>query len=216
MSKTKRDRQREQTYQKIIETAEILFAEHGIGAVSLRQIGIEAGSLNTNAVGYYVGTKEDLIDAIFNYRLPHLEKRRAEYLADLDKRELGMDFRELLVATWGPLYDLKDRNGRHSYARFLLNVDRAGLGEKRVALDALYPTAYEIFRRLNLTLAGRNIKYAGFLLRLQLILVAGALDFIDENQLCAAEADTLFKDTLEMLHAAMLTRAPEPGDAPAA
>ena len=47
--------------QVIIETAERLFAEHGVFAVSNRQIAEAAGQGNTAVVGYHFGTKTDQI-----------------------------------------------------------------------------------------------------------------------------------------------------------
>lgn len=117
-----RSKQREQTFQSLITAGEYLFAEHGIAAVSLRQVGEQAGSLNTSVVNYYFGTKEDLVGAIFKYRLPTIEKWREELLQDLDRRELGMDLAELLKAIWMPLRGVTDKDGRHSYGRFLLSV----------------------------------------------------------------------------------------------
>lgn len=206
MRQTKREAQREQTYRNIIEAAEVLFADHGIAAVSLRQIGMEAGSLNTNAVGYYVGTKEELVEAIFRYRIPQLESGRAQYLAELERQGLGRDLMGLLKAIWMPLYKLKDKRGQHSYARFLLNVDRAGLSGTRIALDPSFPVATDLFQRVSKALKQINVGYFGFVLRLQLTIVAGALEFIDENQLDETASDRLFNQSLNMLYAALASQ----------
>lgn len=52
------------TRERILDTAERLFAEHGVYAVSNRQISEAAGQGNTAAVGYHFGTKADLVRAI--------------------------------------------------------------------------------------------------------------------------------------------------------
>ncbi len=57
--------------------AERLIAAHGLEGVSLRQIGAASGSGNNSAVIYHFGTKDQLIEAIFEYRLPRLRTRRA-------------------------------------------------------------------------------------------------------------------------------------------
>jgi AcrR family transcriptional regulator len=69
------------TKQQIVLTAERLFATRGLEGVSLRQIGIEAGNGNNSAVQYHFGTKEQLVQAIFEYRLPELEGRRQILMA---------------------------------------------------------------------------------------------------------------------------------------
>ncbi|MET0908751.1 MAG: helix-turn-helix domain-containing protein, partial [Ilumatobacteraceae bacterium] len=55
---------------RIVEVAERLFALHGIDGVSLRQIAAAAGTANNSAVNYHFGSKDGLITAIFQYRLP--------------------------------------------------------------------------------------------------------------------------------------------------
>ena len=60
------------TKEQIVLAAERLFAEHGIDGVSLRQIGVAAGNGNNSAVQYHFGTKDRLVQAVFEYRLPRL------------------------------------------------------------------------------------------------------------------------------------------------
>ena len=69
------------TQQKLILAAERLFAVHGVHGVSLRQIGMEAGSGNSSAVQYHFGSKDELVQAILLYRLPRLNDRRSVLLA---------------------------------------------------------------------------------------------------------------------------------------
>lgn len=52
------------TRQRILETAERLFAEYGFTGVSLRTITTEA-QVNIAAIHYHFGTKEELIEQIF-------------------------------------------------------------------------------------------------------------------------------------------------------
>jgi AcrR family transcriptional regulator len=48
----------------ILDAAEWLFGEHGISSVSNRQIGAAAGQGNTSVVGYYFGSKDELVRAL--------------------------------------------------------------------------------------------------------------------------------------------------------
>ena len=69
------------TKEQILLTAERLIADHGVDGVSMRQIGAAVGSGNNSAVLYHFGSKEKLVEAIFEYRLPRLRERRAELIA---------------------------------------------------------------------------------------------------------------------------------------
>lgn len=71
---------------QIVLAAERLFAAHGIDGVSLRQIRMAVGNANNSAVHYHFGSKDQLIQAIFEYRLDVLSARREELVA-----ELGLD-----------------------------------------------------------------------------------------------------------------------------
>ena len=48
------------TQEAILKAAERLYAEHGVFAVSNRQVSEAAGQGNNAAVGYHFGTKADL------------------------------------------------------------------------------------------------------------------------------------------------------------
>jgi AcrR family transcriptional regulator len=69
------------TKEQILRAAERLLAERGLDGVSLRQIGAAAGNGNNSAVQYHFGSKDRLVRAIFEYRLPHLHERRRILIA---------------------------------------------------------------------------------------------------------------------------------------
>src|SRR5438105_6212398 len=73
---------------RLVLTAERLFALHGIDGVSLRQIATEAGSANNSAVHYHFGSKEGLIAAIFQHRLPQIIRERQLLAARCDPGDL--------------------------------------------------------------------------------------------------------------------------------
>lgn len=66
---------------RILRAAEVLFAERGLDAVSLREVAIRAGQKNTNAVQYHFGSKEGLVRAIWERHATGIEAHRAGLLA---------------------------------------------------------------------------------------------------------------------------------------
>jgi AcrR family transcriptional regulator len=72
------------TRDRILAAAERLFAEHGVIAVSNRQVAEAAGQGNTAVVGYHFGAKTDLVRAIVQRRAGQLERHRERVLAEVD------------------------------------------------------------------------------------------------------------------------------------
>ncbi|WP_328429939.1 TetR/AcrR family transcriptional regulator [Streptomyces sp. NBC_00443] len=81
--RTLREEQVNATRELLLTAAERLFAEHGVYAVSNRQVSEAAGQGNNTAVGYHFGTKADLVRAIVRKHATRIEEIRARLLADL-------------------------------------------------------------------------------------------------------------------------------------
>ena len=75
-----RGRQAAGTREAIMATAERLFAEHGVTAVSSRQISEAAGQGNNAAVGYHFGSKDELIRAIVHRHDEAIERSRRRFV----------------------------------------------------------------------------------------------------------------------------------------
>jgi AcrR family transcriptional regulator len=69
------------TRELLLNTAERLFAEHGVAAVSNRQICEAAGQGNNYAVGYHFGSRDGLLTALLHARNEPIEQIRARMLA---------------------------------------------------------------------------------------------------------------------------------------
>ncbi|WP_211284604.1 TetR/AcrR family transcriptional regulator [Mycobacterium alsense] len=106
---------------QLLLAAERLFAEHGLAGVSLRQISIEAGSSNNSAIRYHFGSKDDLLQAIFSYRVNDLMQRRALLRA----RAHPDDLRAQLEAHVLPLIELAE-SPDSSYVSFIEQLQRTG------------------------------------------------------------------------------------------
>jgi len=75
------------TKQRILDTAESLFMEHGFEATSLRSITAAAG-VNLAAVNYHFGSKEELFQSVLTRRLDPMNHARLALLTRLE-REAG-------------------------------------------------------------------------------------------------------------------------------
>ncbi|MBY8851580.1 TetR/AcrR family transcriptional regulator [Saccharothrix longispora] len=86
-----------ETRELILATAERLFAERGVFAVSNRQVGEEAGQGNNFAVGYHFGTKADLVRAIVRRHTEPMERTRERMLAEVEHSREPRDWVACLV-----------------------------------------------------------------------------------------------------------------------
>lgn len=81
--RTQRAERGDATRELILVTAERLFAERGVYAVSNRQISEAAGQGNSAAVGYHFGTKTDLVRAVAHGHAEQVERLRTGRLPDV-------------------------------------------------------------------------------------------------------------------------------------
>lgn len=70
--------------QRLMDAAELLFAEHGWNAVSIRAI-VTAAGVNLAALHYYFGSKEQLLAEIFAARAAPIAKERTRLLDAIER-----------------------------------------------------------------------------------------------------------------------------------
>ena len=109
------------TKEQIVLAAERLFAERGIDGVSLRQIGTAAGNGNNSAVQYHFGSKERLLRAVFEYRLPWLNDRGTFLIAERHPDDL----RSSVECAVRPLLEQSELDGSN-YMSFVAMVYQYG------------------------------------------------------------------------------------------
>jgi AcrR family transcriptional regulator len=95
------------TKDRILDTAEALFAEHGFSGTSLRQLTQEAG-VNLAAVHYHFGSKEELAHAVIRRRFDPINEERLALLDELEKRG-EPTLEEVLRAFAGPFLRFRAR-----------------------------------------------------------------------------------------------------------
>ncbi|HEV8558438.1 MAG TPA: TetR/AcrR family transcriptional regulator [Actinophytocola sp.] len=120
MSHSTRTPRADTTRERILTSAERLFAEHGVFAVSNRQVSEAAGQGNNAAVGYHFGTKTDLIRAIIRRQAEPIERIRERMLAEIgDSTELRYWVACLVRPVTTPLSEV---DGPTWFARFSAQV----------------------------------------------------------------------------------------------
>lgn len=112
---------------RLLDAAEVLIAERGTEAVSLREISRAAGSGNVMAAQYWFTDRDGLLRALLDRHEPEVEARR-HALLDSYEASGAADPRLLsaaLVRPWSPKLDLQP--GGTAYLRVL--ADQLGLPE---------------------------------------------------------------------------------------
>lgn len=85
------------TRELILSTAERLFAEHGVVAVSNRQISEAAGLGNNAAVGYHFGSKAELVRAVVRWHTERIERLRERMVAEVSASDRVRDWVACMV-----------------------------------------------------------------------------------------------------------------------
>jgi AcrR family transcriptional regulator len=116
------------TKEQLVRTAERLLAERGLEGVSLREIGAAAGNGNNSAVQYHFGSKDQLIQAIVEYRLVSLHERRRVLLA----QRCPDDLRSWLECYVLPLLEQAEQQDSHylTFVAMLLHHGRTEVFER--------------------------------------------------------------------------------------
>jgi AcrR family transcriptional regulator len=100
----------------LILAAEVAFARDGIDGASLREIAAKAGQRNHHAVQYHFGSREALVQAVFDYRMDQMEAARG---IALEAARRSGTTRAIAEAIFLPQIELIDEYGDNSYAAFL-------------------------------------------------------------------------------------------------
>lgn len=102
---------------QMIDAAERLASERGLGAMSLRDVMAAAGQRNKNAARYHFGSREGLIEAVIEARMGPVNERRVALLQALASPASVRELSEVLVR---PLVEVVVGERGSQWARFLL------------------------------------------------------------------------------------------------
>jgi AcrR family transcriptional regulator len=201
------------TDEALVDAAEQLFAERSIDQVTFREIGAMVGSANKNVVQYYFGDRNQLIRAVFERRLPDLDKKRANMLAHAEKSGLSNDVRMLLAIVFCPIAELRVENGQRNYASFLSSLlnYQDDCDYLHRTTDGTPFTAY-VVQRLRQSCPGLSDQLFLERLRASTALVLTSIGNVDSGRSALADPDAM-EESLT-LAVAIMTAAPPASSRP--
>lgn len=138
------------TVTRILDTAEVLFAEHGFAETSLRTITGKA-KVNLAAVNYHFGSKKALIQAVFARYLDPFSERFHTALDELEAHHAGrpIPLEVLLDALARTVLDVPaERNSLRTFMRLLGLAYTQAQGHLRSYIQQQYGDVFSRFTEL--------------------------------------------------------------------
>ncbi len=132
----------EETRNQIKAAAQLLFARHGVDAVTVQQIVDAAGQRNNAALHYHFGSKEELISQMVVDGATVLEERRREMLDEIEARGGPNSIREVMVVLVMPVIELGEDERWRGYIRFTSNLQASDPKALRAALNGRWNASY--------------------------------------------------------------------------
>ncbi|ARR54970.1 TetR family transcriptional regulator [Rhizorhabdus wittichii DC-6] len=168
----------------LILAAERLFADFGLESVSLRQVHEAAGHRNASAVHYHFGSRDGLVEAVFEHRMSLINRRRLAIMERLEGEHRLTEARALVGAWVHPFAEeLRPRAEGNYSLRFLERLLRdEPLFIQRNALQepgALWVTGWKVADALEALLAYLPPKIARMRLRLLRLQIVSGLAAIE-------------------------------------
>ncbi len=120
----------------IKKVARRLFAEKGVDGVTVREIATAAGQKNHGAVGYYFGSKENLVRELVVDGAAMIDARRNAMLDALEAESRPLTIADMADVMIYPSVNLADQEayGEDSYTRFIVML---GMTHGDMFMDAL-------------------------------------------------------------------------------
>lgn len=155
------------TPDRILDVAELLFAEQGFDATSVREITRRADA-NLAAVNYHFGSKVELLDAVINRRIGPINQQRLQQLDELLAAKRPPSLEQVLVAFLAPPFQLIQELGARQSA-FLGLITRFHLdnairdrfrSQTEVVLSRFFPVLQELLPNLSKPVLQQRLFFA--------------------------------------------------------
>src|ERR1700676_3875303 len=130
------------TKSQIKAAAQLLFARHGVDAVTIQQIVAAAGQRNNAALHYHFGSKEELIRQLVVDGAAVLDERRQGMLREIDARGGPATIREVLLVLVMPVIELGNDERWRGYIRFTSSLQASDRKTLRAALNNRWNAGY--------------------------------------------------------------------------
>ena len=145
------------TREKILDAAEMLFAEDGLHAVSVRQIAAAAG-VPIGLITYHFGTKEGLYRAVFERRSPTIvEQRLAGLRIAEDDPDTGRRLELIVKALVLPMVRLRLLDEESRFGRLMAReASDPNAFERGIIPQMFDPVAQEVVAALSRALPDRS------------------------------------------------------------
>ncbi|WP_422020218.1 helix-turn-helix domain-containing protein [Pyruvatibacter mobilis] len=170
------------TKTRLIRAAERLFAENGLGAVSVRDITRAAGAKNESALHYHFGSKEALIRAVFADRIKDIDSKRLALMEEMDAAGEGNDMVRVMETTIAPMLETCMEEGGRLYAMFLMQIAADPRFEVDRLMEDLAPDGVQASSRRMLNLL-EDVPRDSVRMRMRLLpsfIIAAMADFARE------------------------------------
>ncbi len=125
--------------ERLLASAERLFAEKGYNGVSVRDIASDA-KVTVGSIRYHFGSKEDLLKAVFERLVRPLSDQRKERMEYVFRQSRGknLDIRDVLEAAMEPVFRLSREND--TYRRMIGRSSTDPTAEVKKVMRELYRT----------------------------------------------------------------------------
>ena len=139
---------RPDTRSALLEHGALLFARHGVGGVSVRQLHEAVGARNESALQYHFGDKAGLAGEIIQQHVAAVEARRAGLVAAIADAGRQHDVRALVHALAAPMaVDLRTPLGR-AHLRLVAQLNHPALAYEQPFRDRDLPAGTAVARWL--------------------------------------------------------------------
>lgn len=136
------------TKTRILDAADILFAENGFNGTSLREITSQA-SVNLAAVNYHFGSKKELIKAVMSRYMDELSPQLESALSLVCEADTKPTLHDVFTAFVDPLLSLNSfkENGTTTFLQLLGRGYSDSQGFLRWFLTTQYPNVFTTFTK---------------------------------------------------------------------